>query len=321
MLVKSVFLIFQLLINSNSWTNVEKKESEEQKYVVITIDDLPAVSYINSYDQRLEITDGILSALKKHDAPGVGFVNESKLYQGKSLMKRELDLLQKWIKNGLVLGNHGFSHLNINSVDFADYKEDILKGEEITVRLMAASNHKVKYYRHPFLRRGNTVEKREQLESYLVSINYQEAPVTIDNSEWIFAKAYSNAIESGDKELQKKIGETYLQYMMDKTTYYEQQTEALFGNQIPQILLIHANILNAHYLDQLLLKFEENGYQFASLETALTHEAYNSKDDYVGNAGISWIHRWALTAGKSGDFFKGEPVCPQFIQDVAEIQE
>ena len=34
-------------------------------------------------------------------------------------------------------------------------------------------------------------------------------------------------------------------------------------------------------------------------------------------AGITWLHRWALTEGKRGTFFAGEPIVPDWIEKAA----
>ena len=119
----------------------------------------------------------------------------------------------------------------------------------------------------------------------------------------------------------QKIGDSYVHYMEDKTAYYEQQSEQLFARNIKHILLIHSNTLNGDYLDELLAMFVKRGYTFVSLAEALTDEAYQSLDTFTGRAGISWIHRWAISQQKDKSFFAGEPACPQFVQEVAEIQE
>jgi len=52
-----------------------------------------------------------------------------------------------------------------------------------------------------------------------------------------------------------------------------------------------------------------------SLSEALKDEAYGSKDEYVGPAGITWLHRWALTKGNGGSTFAGEPAVPAWIEN------
>jgi hypothetical protein len=100
--------------------------------------------------------------------------------------------------------------------------------------------------------------------------------------------------------------------------YYEAQADSLFGRQIPQTLLTHANTINAVYMGDLLTRLKQSGYSFIPLEEALKDEAYRSKDGYIGKGGISWIHRWALTQGKKGAFFKGEPAVPAMVTKWAD---
>lgn len=66
---------------------------------------------------------------------------------------------------------------------------------------------------------------------------------------------------------------------------------------------------------------QRRGYRFITLDRAMEDEAYRSEDTFTGRGGISWIHRWAITAGKKGAFFAGEPTTPAWIQDVAGIKE
>ena len=86
---------------------------------------------------------------------------------------------------------------------------------------------------------------------------------------------------------------------------------------IPQILLIHANSINADFLGKLLSELKNRGYSFITLDEALKDNAYKSTDKYTGKGGISWLHRWALTQGKRGEFFKGEPEVPANIDELA----
>ena len=59
---------------------------------------------------------------------------------------------------------------------------------------------------------------------------------------------------------------------------------------------------------------KQRGYSFVTLDRALQDPAYRKRDEYYGAGGISWLHRWALTEGKRGAFFAGEPVVPAWIE-------
>ena len=63
---------------------------------------------------------------------------------------------------------------------------------------------------------------------------------------------------------------------------------------------------------------QSRGYRFVRLEEALQDEAYRSPDSYAGTGGITWLHRWALTQGKRGSFFAGEPEVPDWVQKASQ---
>ncbi|HEX5072033.1 MAG TPA: hypothetical protein VFW03_02435 [Gemmatimonadaceae bacterium] len=95
--------------------------------------------------------------------------------------------------------------------------------------------------------------------------------------------------------------------------FYEAQSRTIVGREIPQVLLIHASLLNADMFDTLVQMMERRGYTFAKLEDVLSDSAYRSADTYVGPGGITWLHRWALTRGMRGATFAGEPEVPPDI--------
>ena len=79
------------------------------------------------------------------------------------------------------------------------------------------------------------------------------------------------------------------------------------GREFPQILLLHANQLNADLMPELLAMFRRRGYDFVSLEDALADETYGLPENYVGPGGFSWIHRWSMSQEMAP---KGEPDPP-----------
>ncbi len=303
-----------------SEVKVEAKNLKEDlgvhKSMAITIDDLPGIN-LDDYEK---VTDEILNALNKHNVKAVGFVNEGKLYKNGRLRDERLQLLEKWLEKGQDLGNHTFSHPDYNKLSFEAFTSDLLRGEKHTRDLLEKYGHELRYFRHPFLHKGNTDNKKQKLEAFLLANSYISAPVSVDNSEWIFAKAYHVSLRKNDEEEMKRVGEAYVEYMVEMTKYYERQAYQLLDTSMNHILLIHANALNGAYLDKLLEAYRIQCFQFISLEKALSDPAYDLEDQYVGNGGISWIHRWAITRGVDKSFFVGEPQCPEFVQEIAGIE-
>ena len=293
----------------------------QDKMMAITIDDLPFVRPGNFPAKEVyRKTESILKALKRHHAPAIGFVNLFKVYESGEVDSSRYGLLQLWVKQGFDLGNHTFSHPDYNKVNFHDFTNDIEKNEPLLKALLKEYRKPLIYFRFPFLHRGNSKPKVDSITQYLAFKRYTEAPVTIDNSEWIFAAAYDSCLRTHNRSLCKEVGNEYLKYMESKVKYYEGQSVKLFGHNIRQVLLIHANSLNADYLDTLLEMFSKKiGYAFISLAAALRDEAYQAEDHYYKSGGISWMDRWALTQGKNRNFFMGEPFTPPFIMKLAKV--
>jgi peptidoglycan/xylan/chitin deacetylase (PgdA/CDA1 family) len=291
----------------------------QQKQVCFSIDDLPVVNYgINKSEFHNQITEKLLSGLKKHEIQAIGFVNEGKMYDAKGkVITYQKQNLEKWLKNGMDLGNHTFRHKDFNNVDFSDYTAEILKGEKITKVLLRKYDKEMKYFRHPFLHVGATKERADSLENFLQKHNYITAPVTIDNEDYLFANAYQKALIRKDTVLAQMIGKDYISYMEQKIFYYEKMSEALFGRQIPQILLIHASLLNADYVNQLADIYYKNGYKFTTIDQTMADQAYKTPVTKFGRYGISWLDRWAISAGKKGDFFEGDPQTPKYLVDLS----
>ncbi len=118
-----------------------------------------------------------------------------------------------------------------------------------------------------------------------------------------------------------RLASAYLDYMEAMVAYYEGQSRALFQREIPQVLLLHANALNARLLPDLVNRLRSRAYAFIDLETALRDPAYESADTYVGPGGITWLHRWAITRGVDRSLFAGEPRTPAWVQALAGIEE
>jgi peptidoglycan-N-acetylglucosamine deacetylase len=284
----------------------------QQRTVAVTIDDLPVVSTRTTLKARQEITRNLLGHIKKAKVPAIGFVNENKLYAGEKLDEGQVDLLRMWLDAGLELGNHTFSHRSLNRTDRAQYEADLLKGEIVTKSLLAKKGKKIRYFRHPFLQTGRSLEIKSEFDKFLAKHGYTIAPVSHDNADYIFARAYDIAFDRGDKKLMQQVGEAYVPYMEAKLDYWERQSVKIFGREIAQTLLIHANSINADYFDDLAAMFKKRGYKFVDLETALKDEAYRQPDTFVGPAGISWLHRWTLEKGREF-VLPDEPKVPEFV--------
>jgi hypothetical protein len=93
--------------------------------------------------------------------------------------------------------------------------------------------------------------------------------------------------------------------------YSEQLSKQMIGYEPKQILLLHANQLEADHIGELIDLMRKRGYRFISLADALGDEAYGLPDTYVGE-GTGWLDHWGITQGKPP---QGAPVFPQWVID------
>ena len=278
--------------------------STASREVAITIDDLPRSSDGGSRtpaDIRV-MTKKLLKPFHDGNIPVAGFVNEGRNSDmGRAEFRQNLDL---WLDSGAELGNHSWSHLNVNDVSLKEYTADIVKGEPLLRAALAARGRRIEFYRHPFLHLGSTPEIKKGLQTFLDKRGYRVAPVTLDDNDWAFAALYTRP------EYKDRVRREYVEYMESVVSFFEERSVEVVGREFPQILLIHASQLNADLLPDLLAMFKRRGYAFISLTHALEDPAYKLPDGYVGTKGLSWIHRWAIAKGVPARY---EPDAPNWV--------
>ena len=248
------------------------------------------------------MTVKLLAPFERGHIPLIGFVNEC----------RHADelrgLLSLWVAAGADLGNHTCTHVDLNTTPADQFEAEILKGETITTSILG---HRPIYFRYPFLHTGEDAETQRAVRDFLSVHGYQNAPVTLDNSDYMFAVVYAKALAAGDFSEAKHVRGTYLAYMETIFQFFEQRSVEVTGHEIHQILLIHASQLNADTMPDLLAMMRNRGYSFVSLSRALQDPAYLLPDAYIGKGGFSWIHRWSISKGMKP---KGEPDEPAWIR-------
>lgn len=281
----------------------------QQKEIAVTIDDLPLNGPQFEIKRLQVMTDKLLSGINRYKIPVVGFVNESLLYMPNETDGR-IAILKAWLEGGVELGNHTFSHLGFKSASLAEYEDDFIRGEAVTRMLMKQKGQKLRYFRHPFLQMGNTPELEQSFEKFIADRGYRIAPVTVDTMDWMFLAAYAEARKQGDADMMKRVSREYLKFVGLKFDFCEKFTTELFGRPIKHILLLHANELNADNFDALIKVMKDKGYEFITLERALTDPAYQYPNKYIPIS--DWLSLWAFDKGKGVD----SPAPPEFIQKI-----
>ena len=295
---------------------VLQAQKQPERQVAITIDDLPAGAANSMTAATIsEMTSKLLGTLRDQKVPAVGFINEKKLYKWGEIDDR-IKVLRMWLDYGFELGNHTFSHMSLNQAGLKAWEDDVVQGESVTRMLLAEHNQKLRYFRHPFLDTGRDLQTRREAEAFLVARGYRIAPVTLDAWDWMYAGVYEDARKRGDTSLQQELTRSYLSYSDEMFAYTEQLAKQTVGYEPKQILLLHANQLEADHIGELLEVMRKRGYRFITLEDALSDQAYGLPDTFVGEEASGWIDHWAVTLGKPP---QGSPVFPQWVIDRSKV--
>ena len=249
--------------------------------IAITIDDVPwtgprpPTRSVRADNQRL------LSALKRRDVPVAGLVTCSSLRDG--------ELLEPWLEAGATLGNHSYSHLDLNSTPLSRWLADVARCDST---LAAITGTRPVYFRYPYLHRGGTRHVRDSARSALLAQGRTIAPVSVDNSEWLLARPYVEAVAAGDSARISKIGQAYVDHILEAVAHFQAVARSRLGRDVDHILLLHANAPAADHLGSLLDRLAAEGFEFISLEEALRDPVYVRPDGYLGRKGLSWLYRF-----------------------------
>jgi beta-lactamase regulating signal transducer with metallopeptidase domain/peptidoglycan/xylan/chitin deacetylase (PgdA/CDA1 family) len=248
--------------------------------------------------QLVPKTRHLIGRLAAHDIKAVAFVNEKRLYRGGPEPDAErLKLLRDWLDAGHELGNETYSHKSLYRASLAEWRADVERGEQLMSKLVAERGGRLRYFSYPYLNTGSDPAEKQAAEEYLRGRGYEIHPVTIDSMDWLFNRAYGEALRAGDAAGAARIRAEYVPYMERMFAFYEKYSREVVGREFPQVLMLTGGPLNADAIDELVTMMKRRGYSFVTMEEAMKDAAYRMADNYTGEHGDSWIARWAVSKG------------------------
>jgi len=249
--------------------------------IAFTFDDLPAHGPMPPGLTRHEIVDSILATLKQENMPPVyGFVNGKKVDDEPF----QIQVLKDWVKAGEPLGNHTWSHPNLEKESASEYIADIAKGEPILKRVDRKGDWH--WFRYPFLAEGETLAKRQQVRDWLAAHGYRIAEVTLDFEDYMWNDPYARCMvkqKAGEDEHENLawLEQSYLAIAAEFTKAFRVLSKQLYGYEIPYVLLMHCGAFDAKMLPRLIAQFRSEGFSFVTLQQAESDAAY-SIDPHIG---------------------------------------
>jgi peptidoglycan/xylan/chitin deacetylase (PgdA/CDA1 family) len=277
--------------------------------VAITFDDLPLNGDLPPGITRVEVTGNTLAVLKIRHVPAVyGFVNAKKL-EGNA---DAAEALKVWAEAEPV-GNHTYAHMDLNANPAEAFEREIEQDEPV-LELVAAKDANWHWLRYPFLRDGDTVEKRRAVRAYLVAHHYRVAQVTLDWEDYMWNSAYARCLANNDRRSIAWLRASYLNTASDFLDLGRELARLVYGHDINHVLLLHLGAFSSTILPDALDLLEKKGFKLVTLEEAESDPAYATDPDAGSKYGGTLLEQW-MDARK----IKYPAVADKPYQEVREI--
>lgn len=205
-------------------------------------------------------------------------------------------LLSAWDQAGHLICNHSYSHRFYNNerTSYADFAFDFLKNEKV----IAPYHNRTALFRYPFLKEGDTADKRDRFRSLLKERGYRVGHVTIDASDWYVSQRFVDRLGRQPSAPVAPYRDYLTAHLLDRAAFYRQLALEVLGRDIRHTLLVHFNVLNAMVLPDVLNAFEQAGWQWIDASVAFEDPAFRALPQTLP-AGESLV--WAL-AKETGRF-------------------
>ncbi|OJU17977.1 MULTISPECIES: polysaccharide deacetylase family protein [unclassified Sphingomonas] len=237
--------------------------------IAITMDDLPALSPWPEGTDRVALARQITEALAAaHVGPVYGFVNHAVAERDPAVAP----FLDIWRRAGLPVANHGWSHADLHTVGTAAFIDDIARNEPYLAAAMKGEDWR--WFRYPFLREGVDDAQRLAVRGELARRGYKIAAVTMSFEDYLWNPPYARCVAAGDKAAVAELERSYLAAARDAVRASRSQARAVYGRDIPYVLLIHVGAFTTRMLPRLLAQYRQEGFRFVTLPKAESDPAY-----------------------------------------------
>ena len=238
------------------------------------MDDLPVHGVLPPGETRASVARAILAAFKAAGVPEVyGFLNGYHL-------EREPgsdSVLTAWHAAGYPLGNHTWSHRNLNQISAEEFDAEIGRNEETLRRFGGGQLHK--WLRYPYLAEGNDPAKRDSVRAAVARRGYRIAAVSMDYSDWQWNEAYARCRAPGQEAGLAALETAFLDNVRESARRSRALSRALYGRDVAYVLLTHVGPISARLMPRVLEIYRAEGFQFTTLEAAQRDSIYRRDMD------------------------------------------
>jgi len=257
--------------------------------LALTFDDLPIHSALPADTTRSDIARSIVATLGSAKAPPTfGFVNAKGLKDA----PETAEFLQIWRAAGHPLGNHAYSHMDLHKNSVADFEQDIVAGEPALRAAMGDEDWH--WFRYPYLREGDTLEKRHAIAGFLKERGYRVAEVTMSFDDYAYNEPYARCLARKDTAGLEWLKESYLGRAAASLAEGQRGAREIYGRDIPHVMLLHVGAFQMVMLPRLMDLLKEKGFTLTTLPEAQADPAYAMDSDVATKDGSTLLERMRL---------------------------
>ncbi|WP_345865363.1 GDSL-type esterase/lipase family protein [Sphingomonas qilianensis] len=242
--------------------------------IALTFDDIPAHGPLAPGETRRDVIGKITAALAKAKAPAFGFLNAG---FGLDDPADAAQAIAAWRAAGLPLGNHTFSHGNLDQVGAAAFAADVARNEAPLAA--AAKGSDWHWFRYPFLSEGSTPAVRDAARADLKARGYRAAAVTMSFGDYAWNPPYAACAAKRDMAGIARLETSFLADARADALAARARAKAQLGRDVPYVLLMHVGSFDAHMLPRLLTLYSALGFRFTTLAEAEADPYYAAAVD------------------------------------------
>jgi peptidoglycan/xylan/chitin deacetylase (PgdA/CDA1 family) len=254
--------------------------------LAITMDDLPLNGSLPDGVTRADTAKNVIAILKKRHVPPVyGFINAKKL-EGNS---DGAEALKLWAAAEPV-GNHTYAHMDLEQNPAEAFEREIEEDEPALELLQPSGDWH--WLRYPYLREGDTVEKRRAVRAYLKTRGYRIAQVTLDWEDYLWNTAYARCVTKGDTKSIEWLRSSYLNTASEFLDLGREQAKLIYGHEINYVLLMHLGAFSSTILPEALDLLKKKGFKLVTLEEAESDAVYEGDPDVGLHDAGTLLDQW-----------------------------
>jgi peptidoglycan/xylan/chitin deacetylase (PgdA/CDA1 family) len=244
-----------------------------QPRLALTFDDRPAHSDLPPGQTRASVMQSLAASLKAAGAPAHGFMNAGYGAGEPSAAAA----ISAWREAGLPMGNHGHDHKNLEDLDRAGFAEQLVTNEPA----VDAANGRAaaRWFRYPFLSEGSSPALRDAARATLSERGYRIAAVTMSFADYDYNPPYARCMAKHDMAGVALLERGWLAAVRRDAEMHRARSQALYGRDVPQVLLMHVGAFDARMLPRTLALYRQLGFRFVSLAKAQADPFYATAND------------------------------------------